>query len=617
MRIRRMPLLLLLLPVLVGWPAFGGVRCDRGYSSRLPETDPGPGRVHEIHFPNTDHELHVFHISGRRDGPTLLIIGGMHGDEPGGYLAADLYADLTLRTGNLIIVPRANIYSIHQNTRGVRGDLNRLFGVEEDHSIDDQIAGVLEELMAGSDGVLNLHDGSGFYRPRWENDLRNPSRWGQSVIIDAEVFTRPDGRRYDLLEAATAVVERANATIDEPEHAFAVKNTRTFDEESPHKEQRRSATCYAVSRVGIPGFGIETSQNIADESLRVAYQVSIINEFLDLFGIVPDHPRFALEAPALRFLAISIAGGPPLLIEDGETLSLPPGTPVTITHVEANYERGLIVDIEGVNGFNDLGRTLRIERDTRVSVRKDKYPCGGITLAIDPSASVPTARSLPDGAESLRITAFRLSVNGRRLLLEPGEALPVLWGDEIVLADPLASGRGHFKINFRGFVGNPVSNDGEDRGYTVRTDRDLLQRFSLSEESGRYEVRAEYGGHIHASAFIEVVEPTLSYLLIRVGSGPPRALADGDTLRVASGDSLQITDVVTRPEAADRVTVNFRGFPGPDGAEDRGQVIHPERDLLLGYSLEGRGRLYEITVTRQGLAVGRVIVSLGDGTGGG
>ena len=34
--------------------------------------------------------------------------------------------------------------------------------------------------------VLNLHDGSGYYRTAHEDRLRNPNRWGQSVIIDQE-----------------------------------------------------------------------------------------------------------------------------------------------------------------------------------------------------------------------------------------------------------------------------------------------------------------------------------------------------------------------------------------------------------------------------------------------
>ncbi len=52
---------------------------------------------HEIFLPNTDHELNVYRISGDKPGKTLMIIGGIQGDEPGSYLTADLYADIHLK----------------------------------------------------------------------------------------------------------------------------------------------------------------------------------------------------------------------------------------------------------------------------------------------------------------------------------------------------------------------------------------------------------------------------------------------------------------------------------------------------------------------------------------
>ena len=82
---------------------------------------------HQVFFQNTDYELNVYRIVGEQPGKTMLIIGGMQGDEPGGYLAADLYVEMTLRKGNLIVVPRANFCSILLNVRGVNGDMNRKF----------------------------------------------------------------------------------------------------------------------------------------------------------------------------------------------------------------------------------------------------------------------------------------------------------------------------------------------------------------------------------------------------------------------------------------------------------------------------------------------------------
>src|SRR5271157_2798948 len=68
-----------------------------------------------IYFKGTEAELEVHFINGETPGPTLLLLGGIQGDEPGGYLAADLYADISLKKGNMIVVPRANFSSIVGN----------------------------------------------------------------------------------------------------------------------------------------------------------------------------------------------------------------------------------------------------------------------------------------------------------------------------------------------------------------------------------------------------------------------------------------------------------------------------------------------------------------------
>lgn len=53
-------------------------------------------RTHTVYYEGTDHELHVYRIWGKKPGKTLLLIGGIQGDEPGGFLSADHYADLAL-----------------------------------------------------------------------------------------------------------------------------------------------------------------------------------------------------------------------------------------------------------------------------------------------------------------------------------------------------------------------------------------------------------------------------------------------------------------------------------------------------------------------------------------
>ncbi len=117
---------------------------------------------HTVYFPNTPYELNTYKIHGHQPGPTLMLIGGIQGNEPGGFLSADLYADVALERGNLIVVPRANFNSILQFKRGVNGDMNRRFASKRKGDTEDEIVGVLKSLLAQSDCLLNLHDGSGF-----------------------------------------------------------------------------------------------------------------------------------------------------------------------------------------------------------------------------------------------------------------------------------------------------------------------------------------------------------------------------------------------------------------------------------------------------------------------
>jgi len=43
-------------------------------------------REHLVYFPNTAYELNVYKIYGKGPGKTLMLIGGIQGNEPGGFL---------------------------------------------------------------------------------------------------------------------------------------------------------------------------------------------------------------------------------------------------------------------------------------------------------------------------------------------------------------------------------------------------------------------------------------------------------------------------------------------------------------------------------------------------
>ena len=59
------------------------------------------------------------------DGPTVLVIGGIHGDERAGYRAARQIATWPVTVGRLVVVPAANPPALAARSR-------RIPGLEED-----------------------------------------------------------------------------------------------------------------------------------------------------------------------------------------------------------------------------------------------------------------------------------------------------------------------------------------------------------------------------------------------------------------------------------------------------------------------------------------------------
>ena len=473
---------------------------------------------HQIHFEDTDHELHVYKIYGQKPGKTLLIIGGMH-NEPGGYVAADLFADVKLKKGNLIVVPRANMPAVVTNKRAINGDMNRTFDDTprhgHQHTYEHDIVAILKELIKESDALLNLHDGSGFYRPTWQSELENPKRWGQSIITDRATFnSEKTGEVLQLAERAKRVVDKVNTMVDNPQHIFHYKNTKTKDPDSIHKEQRQSATFYALYEQNVESYGIETSKNIRSLDTKVTYQTMIINAFLDEYGIEIDNQLAKLPQPKLDYLLISRNGQRPQGFKNGEVLNINAGDTITVNAAFTNYQRGVTVDIENYNGLNDIGKPITIDEPTTVRVLKDKYLAGSLyvnTLATNESTSTPIASlqmtKQPQqqvlAASSIEPAHLVIEINGKTQKLNHGDAVSLLPTDilKLVSYQNQIAQRQASQINFVGFVGNKKANDGEDRGYEITLAK-LIKRFSLHGEGKKYRIKAEQGKQTLAQFYV-------------------------------------------------------------------------------------------------------------------
>lgn len=214
-------------------------------------------------------------------GLTLLVVGGIQGDEPGGFNAASLLVTrYRIHRGNLWVVPNLNFPSIIRSSRGVHGDLNRKFAriSQDDPEFDaiQKIKAIISDPRV--DVVLNLHDGSGFYRPIHIDDQRNPDRWGQSIVIDQ---ARLDDSRFGhLAEVAGAAANRVNGRLRHSEHVYHVHDTRTRD---GNEEMAKTLTYFAISN-GKPAFGLEASKNFGTDT-RVYYHLHLIEAFMAMMGI--------------------------------------------------------------------------------------------------------------------------------------------------------------------------------------------------------------------------------------------------------------------------------------------------------------------------------------------
>ena len=213
---------------------------------------------------------------------TLLIVGGIHGDEPGGYFApAILEKYYKIKSGNLWIIPNLNVDSIMANNRGIYGDMNRKFNVIDKNDNDLLTINRIKEIILEKrvDLILNLHDGFGFYRDIYEDANFNPSAWGQATIIDQDKI---DDKFGNLDEIANQVNKSVNNEgLYQDFHTFGVKNTQTKQKD---EQMQQSLTYFAVTH-NKPAFAIETSKNITELTYKVIYQLKSIEEFMRIMRI--------------------------------------------------------------------------------------------------------------------------------------------------------------------------------------------------------------------------------------------------------------------------------------------------------------------------------------------
>lgn len=242
----------------------------------------------------TDYNFEIIKKGVQNDN-TLLIVGGIQGDEPGGFMAASLIAThYEITKGSVWVVPNLNFYSIIKRSRGPYGDMNRKFANISKNDPDfpsvQRIKDYIKDPLVKV--ILNLHDGSGFYREKVIDKNHSPYKWGQSSIIDQ---SKLDIKAYgNLEEISKKVCKYVNKNLLRARDIYHVHNTKT---RSGDEEMEKTLTYYAINN-GKAAFGNEASKALPVHE-RTYYHLLALEKYMSLMGIEFKR-KFELNAQDLK-----------------------------------------------------------------------------------------------------------------------------------------------------------------------------------------------------------------------------------------------------------------------------------------------------------------------------
>ncbi len=422
-------------------------------------------------FSQTQFPLKVYYIQGQEPGPTVMVQGGIQGDEPSGYLTAQILASSKLKKGNLIVVPRANYPAIIEGERTINVDLNRRFDQEYTQFYEDYLARVIKFLVKNSDALIHLHEGSGFYCPRYVNRLQNPNRYGQSVIIDTAVFED----RINLAKTVNNVLPCLNEKIFTNKYRFQLFNTETFSSKTQYPEQKRSLTYYTLQRCRIPALAIEVSKDIKNLAWKVEQQLRATTFFLYRFGLRLDLPDFSKMVLKEYFQRIKKDQTYNNLLEyrshNGSDISCLDTKGCFSSKVR--FQEDLKGFNPSVGAYTDDWPQLNILRlpcsqlphfSEKISLKSDGQIVSHMELGNRSQAEIHNFFSQP---------IFVCLLNNKMHFISAGEELVAREGDRLVMLGMWQRGSQEV-INLKGYVSQAGYNDGQDMGREIILSKDFF-----------------------------------------------------------------------------------------------------------------------------------------------
>lgn len=212
----------------------------------------------------------------KQAGPTVLVLGGIHGDEPAGVRAAEEIARWPVVRGKLVVIPCANQPARKKRSRLIpdveEGNLNRNFPQKKGDAPKGELATALWEFVSKTrpDWLLDLHEAIGV---RQQLKLGT----GSTIIHDAKRSTRLQAER---------MLDAVNATIEAEASKFVLLRGPI----------QGSIACSAADLLGARAMILEATCTFQPLELRVRQHQTMVARLLRELGMLPKD----FDVPPLR-----------------------------------------------------------------------------------------------------------------------------------------------------------------------------------------------------------------------------------------------------------------------------------------------------------------------------
>lgn len=211
-------------------------------------------------------------------GAALVVLGGVHGNEPGGWLAADVLRDWIPSAGVLIVVPHANVQAISAFARLIEGegDLNRSYPGSDDSEIPmERLASAIIGLATefGAELLLDLHESWAHYVDR--------SEAASGTAFLGQTVTGGVGPRMGI---AQELADAVNPSLASERDLLIPRDGRPFAR-GGGGGRSRSSLALGGHVPGLTPVLVEMAQQETPVERRVEMHLAVVRAAMDILGI--------------------------------------------------------------------------------------------------------------------------------------------------------------------------------------------------------------------------------------------------------------------------------------------------------------------------------------------